>query len=65
MNDDTSPEQLLSRILRVAKLLTYMETPLHNTVTMDQYIEHDSAPIIVAKDNSGENLEKLRERKKM
>ncbi len=45
MNDDTSPEQLLTRILRVAKLLTYKETPLHNKVTMDQYIEHDSAPL--------------------
>ena len=65
MNDDTSPEQLLSLILRVAKLLTYKETPLPNAVTMNQYIEHDSAPIIVVKDNSGENLEKLREHKKM
>ncbi len=65
MNDDTSPEQLLTRILRVAKLLTYKESPLPHKVTMDQYVEHDSASIIVAKDNSGENLEKLREHKKM
>ena len=65
MNDDISPEQLLTHILRVAKLLTYKEAPLPNTVTMDQYVEHDSTSIIVAKDNSGENLEKLREHKKM
>ena len=65
MKEYIPPELLLTRILHVAQLLAYTESSRLESVRVDQYVEPVVPSIIVAKDNSGENLEKLREHKKM
>lgn len=65
MKEYIPPEQLLTRILHVAQLLAYTESSRLNTVQADQYVEPVVPSIIVAKDNSGANAEKLRDEETM
>jgi hypothetical protein len=65
MKEYIPPEQLLTRILHVAQLLAYTESSNLKSIRVDQYVEPIMPSIIVAKDNSGENAEKLSDEEKM
>jgi len=62
MNNSIPPEQLLSRILRVAKLLSYAKTRSENEKQLGQSLDV-VPPIIVGNENSDKNVEKLSEHK--
>ena len=62
MNNSIPPEQLLSRILRVAKLLSYAKTRSENEKMLGQSLDA-VPPIIVGNENSDKNVEKLSEHK--
>lgn len=59
MKDYIPPEQLLTRILQVAQLLTYTQPLQPDIVPAKQCIEPITPSIIVGNDKSGENVEKL------
>ena len=63
MNTDIPTEQLLTRILHVAKLLTYTKTLSDHEIEVQP--SEVTSPIIVGNENSDKNVEKLTERKKM
>ena len=64
MNNEIPPEQLLSRILHVAKLLANTKTRPDNETSTNQFT--NVAPlIIVGNENSDKNVEKLSEQKAM
>ncbi len=65
MKDYIPPEQLLSRILHIAQLLTYTESSSLNAVHTDQDAEPATPTIIVGKNDSSENVEKLCDEEKM
>ncbi len=65
MKEYIPPEQLLTRILHVAQLLAYTESLPLESVRANQYVEPVMPSIIVGKDNSGANAEKLRDEEKL
>ena len=64
MNNQISPEQLLTRILHVAKLLTCTKTRPDNEISANQFVDV-APPIIIRNENSDKNVEKLSEQKTM
>ncbi len=62
MNNSIPPEQLLSRVLRVAKLLSYTKIRSENEKKLGQPLDV-VPPIIVGNENSDKNVEKLSEQK--
>ena len=64
MSNEIPPEQLLTRILNVAKLLSNTKTPSDNEISTNQFAGV-VPPIIVGNENSDKNVEKLSEQKPM